>query len=211
MCQQGHLPVRVPQPVRIGAFNGDPHPGTTCSTTTAGHVPRLGLVKHFSPAEMSTFGRWSRRRPWITTTRSSGRSSRYRHVEPGARIDRSGRRYFSHFYDTVRTNAVMTGPVRTRTDRPPHVRSNSPISQSTTVPRAFVFVRDQPRALRAARRTRRQRQLSTHRCQLSAIRRRGRVHRLRTRRPPRSPPTPEPTRASSSVGGRGGVMGSSIR
>jgi hypothetical protein len=63
-------------------------------------------------------------------------------LQPGAPVstDAVGE-YFSHFYDTVRTDAEMTWTreyansiVRHTFDR------SSPISQYATVPRAFVFI-----------------------------------------------------------------------
>ena len=129
---------------RMGAFNGDPHPGNYIFHDD-GTVTFLdfGLVKHFSDEEMATFG-------------SMVRAAAVDHddAEFRAILERAGMlqaeapvtteavgEYFSHFYDTVRTDAEMTWTrdyansiVRHTFDRA------SPISQYATVPRAFVFI-----------------------------------------------------------------------
>jgi len=129
---------------RMGAFNGDPHPGNYLFHDD-GTVTFLdfGLVKHFTDVEMETFG-------------SMVRAAAVDHDDAGFRriVEDAGMlvrdapvtteavgAYFSHFYDTVRSDADMTWTrqyansiVRHTFDR------TSPISQYATVPRAFVFI-----------------------------------------------------------------------
>ena len=129
---------------RIGAFNGDPHPGNYLFHDD-GTVTFLdfGLVKHFTVAEMTTFG------AMVKAAAVDQDAAAFRSIvedagmlERGAPVStESVGQYFSHFYDTVRTDADMTWTrdyansiVRHTFDR------SSPISQYATVPRAFVFI-----------------------------------------------------------------------
>ena len=129
---------------RMGAFNGDPHPGNYLFHDD-GTVTFLdfGLVKHFSPVEMSTFG------SMVKAAAVDHDHDEFRSILEGAGMLQPGApvsteavgEYFSHFYDTVRTDAEMTWTreyansiVRHTFDR------TSPISQYATVPRAFVFI-----------------------------------------------------------------------
>ena len=129
---------------RMGAFNGDPHPGNYLFHDD-GTVTFLdfGLVKHFTAEEMHTFGSMVR-----AAAVDHDHAAFRRIVEdagmlaPDAPVstDAVGE-YFSRFYDTVRTDAEMTWTreyansiVRHTFDR------TSPISQYATVPRAFVFI-----------------------------------------------------------------------
>jgi len=129
---------------RMGAFNGDPHPGNYLFHDD-GTVTFLdfGLVKHFTAAEMLTFG------SMVKAAAVDHDDDEFRSI-----VERAGMltpdapvtteavgEYFSHFYDTVRTDAEMTWTreyansiVRHTFDR------TSPISQYATVPRAFVFI-----------------------------------------------------------------------
>jgi len=129
---------------RMGAFNGDPHPGNYLFHDD-GTITFLdfGLVKHFSDDEMTTFG------AMVQAAAVEHDHDRFRAIveeagmlAPGAPVttDAVGE-YFSHFYDTVRADAEMTWTreyansiVRHTFDR------TSPISQYATVPRAFVFI-----------------------------------------------------------------------
>jgi predicted unusual protein kinase regulating ubiquinone biosynthesis (AarF/ABC1/UbiB family) len=129
---------------RMGAFNGDPHPGNYLFHDD-GTVTFLdfGLVKHFTPAEMATFG------AMVKAAAVDHDHAEFRRIveeagmlQPGAPVttDEVGE-YFSRFYDTVRSDAEMTWTreyansiVRHTFDR------TSPISQYATVPRAFVFI-----------------------------------------------------------------------
>jgi len=129
---------------RMGAFNGDPHPGNYLFHED-GTVTFLdfGLVKHFSAEEMHTFGSMVR-----AAAVDHDHVEFRRIVEDAGMLQRDAPvstdavgAYFSHFYDTVRTDAEMTWTreyansiVRHTFDR------TSPISQYATVPRAFVFI-----------------------------------------------------------------------
>ncbi len=129
---------------RMGAFNGDPHPGNYLFHDD-GTVTFLdfGLVKHFSTEETATFASMVKAAAvdhddveFRTIVERTGM------LQVGAPVstDAVGE-YFSYFYDTVRTDAEMTWTreyansiVRHTFDR------TSPISQYATVPRAFVFI-----------------------------------------------------------------------
>jgi len=129
---------------RMGAFNGDPHPGNYLFHDD-GTVTFLdfGLVKHFTSEEMSTFG------SMVKAAAVDHDDVEFRSILEGAGMlqpdapvsTEAVGEYFSHFYDTVRTDADMTWTreyansiVRHTFDR------TSPISQYATVPRAFVFI-----------------------------------------------------------------------
>jgi predicted unusual protein kinase regulating ubiquinone biosynthesis (AarF/ABC1/UbiB family) len=129
---------------RMGAFNGDPHPGNYLFHDD-GTVTFLdfGLVKHFSDDEMHTFA------SMVKAAAVDHDHAEFRRIveaagmlEPRAPVSTEDvGDYFSHFYDTVRTDADMTWTrdyansiVRHTFDR------TSPISQYATVPRAFVFI-----------------------------------------------------------------------
>ena len=129
---------------RMGAFNGDPHPGNYLFHDD-GTVTFLdfGLVKHFSADEMHTFG------SMVKAAAVDHDHAEFRRIvedagmlKPEAPVSTEAvGDYFSHFYDTVRTDADMTWTrqyansiVRHTFDR------TSPISQYATVPRAFVFI-----------------------------------------------------------------------
>jgi predicted unusual protein kinase regulating ubiquinone biosynthesis (AarF/ABC1/UbiB family) len=129
---------------RMGAFNGDPHPGNYLFHDD-GTVTFLdfGLVKHFSDDELSTFG------SMVKAAAVDQDAAEFRRIVEHAGMlkadapvdtDEVGD-YFSLFYDTVKDDAVMTWTreyantiVRHTFDR------DSPISQYATVPRAFVFI-----------------------------------------------------------------------
>jgi predicted unusual protein kinase regulating ubiquinone biosynthesis (AarF/ABC1/UbiB family) len=129
---------------RMGAFNGDPHPGNYIFHED-GTVTFLdfGLVKHFSEDEMSTFGSLVKAAvvdrddvEYRQLLEDAGMLKRGAPVETEAVGD-----YFSLFYKTIRTDEEMTWTreyansiVRHTFDR------TSPISQYATVPRAFVFI-----------------------------------------------------------------------
>jgi predicted unusual protein kinase regulating ubiquinone biosynthesis (AarF/ABC1/UbiB family) len=129
---------------RMGAFNGDPHPGNYLFHDD-GTVTFLdfGLVKHFTDDEMATFGSMVKAAA-VDHDHAEFRSiiERAGMLQPGAPVttDAVGE-YFSHFYDAVRDDGEMTWTreyansiVRHTFDRA------SPISQYATVPRAFVFI-----------------------------------------------------------------------
>ena len=129
---------------RMGAFNGDPHPGNYLFHDD-GTVTFLdfGLVKHFSDDETKLFG------SMVKAAAVDHDHKEFRQIVEDAGMLKSDApvttdevgEYFSHFYDTVRTDAHMTWTreyansiVRHTFDR------SSPISQYATVPRAFVFI-----------------------------------------------------------------------
>jgi predicted unusual protein kinase regulating ubiquinone biosynthesis (AarF/ABC1/UbiB family) len=129
---------------RMGAFNGDPHPGNYLFHDD-GTVTFLdfGLVKHFTHDELDTFA------TMVEAAAVKKDAAEFRRIveaagmlQPGAPVntDEVGE-YFSLFYDTVANDAEMTWTreyankiVRHTFDR------DSPISQYATVPRAFVFI-----------------------------------------------------------------------
>ncbi len=129
---------------RLGAFNGDPHPGNYLFHDD-GSVTFLdfGLVKHFSDAELQTFG------AMVKAAAIDHDDATFRRIledagmlKIDAPVDTAAvGEYFSHFYDTVRRDEEMTWTreyansiVRHTFDR------TSPISQYATVPRSFVFI-----------------------------------------------------------------------
>ena len=129
---------------RMGAFNGDPHPGNYLFHDD-GSVTFLdfGLVKHFTEHETTTFG------SMVQAAAVEHDHAKFRSIveeigmlAPDAPVSTEAvGEYFSHFYDTVRADAEMTWTreyansiVRHTFDR------TSPISQYATVPRAFVFI-----------------------------------------------------------------------
>lgn len=129
---------------RMGAFNGDPHPGNYLFHDD-GTVTFLdfGLVKHFTRDELDTFG------SMVEAAAVKHDPHLFREIvertgmlQPGAPVDTDEvGEYFSLFYDTVARDRHMTWTreyassiVRHTFDR------ESPISQYATVPRAFVFI-----------------------------------------------------------------------
>ncbi len=129
---------------RLGAFNGDPHPGNYLFHDD-GTVTFLdfGLVKHFSAEELETFA------AMVKAAAIDHDAAAFRRIVEGAgmlKIDApvdtaAVGEYFSRFYDTVRRDEEMTWTreyansiVRHTFDR------SSPISQYATVPRSFVFI-----------------------------------------------------------------------
>ncbi len=129
---------------RLGAFNGDPHPGNYLFHDD-GRVTFLdfGLVKHFTRRELHVFG------SMVKAAALDHDVAEYRRIVeeaglllPGAPVDtEAAGEYFSHFYAPVREDREMTWTrdyansiVRHTFDR------SSPISQFATVPRSFVFI-----------------------------------------------------------------------
>lgn len=129
---------------RLGAFNGDPHPGNYLFHDD-GTVTFLdfGLVKHFSAEEMATFA------AMVRAAAVDHDPAEFRRI-----IERAGMLqadapvsteavgdYFAHFYETVRTDADMTWTREYANSVVRHVFDRAgPISQYATVPRAFVFI-----------------------------------------------------------------------
>ncbi len=129
---------------RFGAFNGDPHPGNYLFHGQ-GKVTFLdfGLVKHFTPAELSTF------ESMVKAAAIDHDHDLFRSIiedagllERNAPIDTAeAGKYFSNFYEPVSEDREMTWTpeysssiVRHTFDR------SSPISQYATVPKSFVFI-----------------------------------------------------------------------
>ena len=129
---------------RMGAFNGDPHPGNYLFHDD-GTVTFLdfGLVKHFSEDELATFA------SMVEAAAVDHDAAKFRGiVEDAGMLQRDAPvdtddvgDYFSLFYDSVSRDHEMTWTrdyansiVRHTFDR------TSPISQYATVPRAFVFI-----------------------------------------------------------------------
>ena len=115
---------------RMGAFNGDPHPGNYLFHDD-GTVTFLdfGLVKHFSAEEMSTFG------SMVKAAAVDHDHAEFRSIVEGAGMLQPGApvsteavgEYFSHFYDTVRTDTEMTWTREyAQLDRAAHVRPLEP-------------------------------------------------------------------------------------
>ncbi len=179
----------------LRAFNGDPHPGNYLFHGD-GHVTFLdfGLVKHFTPDEMSTFASMVKAAA-VDNDDAEFRSilERAGMLQPGAPVatDDVGE-YFQRFYEPVSVDREMTWSgeyassiVRHTFDR------TSPISQYATVPKAFVFIQRINLGLYALLgELRRDRQLPTHRRgAVAVLARPHRRHRSVRRRPPGSPPT----------------------
>ena len=129
---------------RFHAFNGDPHPGNYLFDRE-GRVTFLdfGLVKHFTPDEMTTF------MAMISSAVIDPDWSRFRGIVEDAGLLRRDApvstdvvgEYFAHFYDAVRDDRVVTwspeyasATVRQTFDR------GSPIAQYATVPASFVII-----------------------------------------------------------------------
>ncbi len=125
-------------------FNGDPHPGNYLFHGN-GRVTFLdfGLVKHFTPDEMSTFA------SMVKAAAVDSDDAEFRSIlegagmlQPDAPVDTDDvGEYFQRFYEPVRLDREMTwsgeyasGIVRHTFDR------TSPIAQYATVPKAFVFI-----------------------------------------------------------------------
>jgi predicted unusual protein kinase regulating ubiquinone biosynthesis (AarF/ABC1/UbiB family) len=129
---------------RMRAFNGDPHPGNYLFHGN-GKVTFLdfGLVKHFTPGEMTTFA------SMVEAAALLGDAATFRQIVEDAGMlrrdapvstDEVGE-YFAHFYEPVRVDREMTwsGEYASSIVRHTFDRS-SPIAQFATVPRAFVFI-----------------------------------------------------------------------
>ena len=129
---------------RFKAFNGDPHPGNYIFHG-GGKVSFLdfGLVKHFSDAELQTF------ESMVKAAAIDHDDDRFRQIiedagllKPNAPIDtREAGEYFSHFYEPVREDRVMTWTSEYSSNIVRHTFDrDSPISQYATVPKSFVFI-----------------------------------------------------------------------
>ncbi len=129
---------------RMGAFNGDPHPGNYLFHGD-GRVTFLdfGLVRYFSAAELAVFA------AMVETAAVDHDAAAFRRIVEDAGLLRrdapvptaEAGEYFSQFYEPVAHDHVTTWTpeyasaiVRHTFDR------SSPIAQYATIPRAFVFI-----------------------------------------------------------------------
>ncbi len=129
---------------RMHAFNGDPHPGNYLFHGD-GRVTFLdfGLVRYFNRAEIDVFA------SMVKAAAVDHDATAFRSVVEHAGLLRAGApvptddagAYFSHFYQAVSEDRVMTWTpeyssriVRHTFDR------SSAIAQYATVPRSFVFI-----------------------------------------------------------------------
>jgi len=129
---------------RLGAFNGDPHPGNYLFHGD-GRITFLdfGLVRYFSPAETAMFA------SMVEAAAVDHDMAAFRRIverggllRPDAPVTTAeAGAYFSQFYEPVAEDRVMrwtkeyaSGIVRHTFDR------SSPIAQYATIPRPFVFI-----------------------------------------------------------------------
>jgi predicted unusual protein kinase regulating ubiquinone biosynthesis (AarF/ABC1/UbiB family) len=129
---------------RLGAFNGDPHPGNYLFRP-GGQVSFLdfGLVRHFAPEELATF------RAMITSMVVDHDPEAFRRAVVGAGLLAADApvstaevaEFFSQFYKLVETAGRRTASyeyasslVRRTFDR------ESPVTRYTTVPASFVLI-----------------------------------------------------------------------
>jgi predicted unusual protein kinase regulating ubiquinone biosynthesis (AarF/ABC1/UbiB family) len=132
---------------RLRAFNGDPHPGNYLFQPD-GRVTFLdfGLVKHFSEAEIGIFG------DMIQAMVIEGDTARYRRIieqigllKPGAPVsDRQVHEYFSHFYEFVMHDEVVTITPQWSTDAVSRYFDPSgpygPVIKAANLPASFVII-----------------------------------------------------------------------
>jgi predicted unusual protein kinase regulating ubiquinone biosynthesis (AarF/ABC1/UbiB family) len=132
---------------RLRAFNGDPHPGNYLFQPD-GRVTFLdfGLVKHFTEAEIGTFG------DMIQAMVIEGDTARYRRIieqigllKPGAPVsDRQVHEYFSHFYEFVMHDQVVTITPQWSTDAVSRFFDPSgpygPVIKAANLPAGFVII-----------------------------------------------------------------------
>jgi predicted unusual protein kinase regulating ubiquinone biosynthesis (AarF/ABC1/UbiB family) len=132
---------------QLRAFNGDPHPGNYLFQPD-GRVTFLdfGLVKHFTEPEMGVFG------DMIQAMVIEGDTARYRRIieqigllRPGAPVsDRQVHEYFSHFYEFVMHDDVVTITPQWSTDAVSRYFDPSgpygPVIKAANVPASFVII-----------------------------------------------------------------------
>ena len=129
---------------RLGAFNGDPHPGNYLFRP-GGHVTFLdfGLVKRYTPAEVHLF------ESLIVAFVVDHDVSRFRHIleandvlKPSDISDDDVREYFGHFYEFVLEDRVVafTPEYASETVRRMFDLSSpyAHVAKSSNVPPAFV-------------------------------------------------------------------------
>jgi predicted unusual protein kinase regulating ubiquinone biosynthesis (AarF/ABC1/UbiB family) len=132
---------------RLQAFNGDPHPGNYLFRP-GGQVTFLdfGLVKHFTPAEIELFG------DMIRAMVNDRDTARYRSIlerigmlRPGAPVsDRQVHDYFSHFYEFVMHDDVVTITPQWSSDALSRYFDPTgpygPIIKAANLPASFVII-----------------------------------------------------------------------
>ncbi|HEX6420995.1 MAG TPA: AarF/ABC1/UbiB kinase family protein [Acidimicrobiales bacterium] len=132
---------------RLNAFNGDPHPGNYLFRP-GGRVTFLdfGLVKHFTPPEIETFGEM------IRALVMDGDTARYRAIierigllRPGTPVsDAQVHDYFSHFYEFVLRDAEVTITPQWSTDAVARyfdpTGPHGPIIRAANLPPTFVII-----------------------------------------------------------------------
>jgi predicted unusual protein kinase regulating ubiquinone biosynthesis (AarF/ABC1/UbiB family) len=132
---------------RLHAFNGDPHPGNYLFRP-GGQVTFLdfGLVKHFTPAEIDLFG------DMIRAMVNDRDTARYREIverigmlRPGAPVsDRQVHDYFSHFYEFVMHDEVVTITPQWSSDALSRYFDPTgpygPIIKAANLPASFVII-----------------------------------------------------------------------
>jgi predicted unusual protein kinase regulating ubiquinone biosynthesis (AarF/ABC1/UbiB family) len=131
---------------RLRAFNGDPHPGNYLFQPD-GRVTFLdfGLVKHFTAPEIGVFGD-------MIQMVIEGDTARYRRIieqigllKPGAPVsDRQVHEYFSHFYEFVMHDEVVTITPQWSTDAVSRYFDPSgpygPVIKAANLPASFVII-----------------------------------------------------------------------
>ena len=132
---------------RLRAFNGDPHPGNYLFQPD-GRVTFLdfGLVKHFTEPEIGVFG------DMIQAMVIEGDTARYRGIieqigllKPGAPVsDAQVHEYFSHFYEFVMRDEVVTITPQWSTDAVTRFFDPSgpygAVMKHANVPPSFVII-----------------------------------------------------------------------
>jgi predicted unusual protein kinase regulating ubiquinone biosynthesis (AarF/ABC1/UbiB family) len=132
---------------RLRAFNGDPHPGNYLFQPD-GRVTFLdfGLVKHFTEPEIGVFG------DMIQAMVIEGNTARYRRIieqigllKPGAPVsDRQVHEYFSHFYEFVMHDEVVTITPQWSTDAVSRYFDPTgpygPVIKAANLPASFVII-----------------------------------------------------------------------
>ena len=132
---------------RLRAFNGDPHPGNYLFQPD-GRVTFLdfGLVKHFTEPEIGVFG------DMIQAMVIEGDTARYRRIieqigllKPGAPVsDQQVHEYFSHFYEFVMHDEVVTITPQWSTDAVSRYFDPSgpygPVIKAANLPASFVII-----------------------------------------------------------------------
>jgi len=132
---------------RLAAFNGDPHPGNYLFQP-GGRVTFLdfGLVKHFTGPEIADFGEM------IQAMVMEGDLARFRRaieriglLKPGAAAtDEQVREYYSHFYEFVLRDEVVTVTPAWSTEAASRIFDptgpHGPILKAANMPASFVII-----------------------------------------------------------------------